>query len=1058
MEFASAERFTVRVLRSDLSGPAGVGVVVGDRHIFTCAHVVNVALGEDEDAQAEPGSHAVIMIDFPRVVGAESAVPHKCKIVAWRPPPHQGIPGQDIAGLELVDGALPGRAGLAKLIDPTGLSNVPVQVFGYPVIPKDPRPNGVLAPLRLVGGVAGGLIQLERDEGAAYHTEKGFSGSPVVTKYAAGDAVVGIFAKVSDNKQAKDSYAISVAALLDAWPDANSSAVAPEPSPWGTGYGVPLSSAGHLNRYGMFSPPTPPSYEKPVHELQSEPPHFFGRAKESQRLIAWLNQPGNGRRVVNICGIPGSGKSALALHVAHAVAGQHPDCQLYFNLRASDQSLVSPEELLGQKLITLGMPPAEIPAGLQARAAEYRSRLWGRRPLIMIENATTAEQIRPLLPDTRGAAVIITSWTLITNVPGLEALRLQPLDDSAALDMLASSAGRQVAAADRETVLQIVRFLGNLPLALPTAGGILRKREYWTWQTLYDRLRAEAANPEAKPVVIGSKEIQGSFELAYRELEEQDQDTALGYRLLGLAPTARMSRGLVKALISANPLEAEEIIDQLADYQLLQSESVSDGSTRSEARAFRMHDLFWLRARSLVAEADDQETRDAAVQRMTMWSLAQLGSRYLDRLKSGLSTLPSVLDHGKRMSLPDTYIETAVVSSDPSQPALPGNTLSGLFPHPCQRLLLMAPGGSGKTTMAGHLCLQAASQGLGPSGPGVIPIMVLIRDIQSGTEDISIESLILRTLRYRYESDVTPDALRVALEDARVFVIVDGLDEVMPDLRRRVTTSINEFAASYSRVPVLVTTRPYATAQQAFPAFTVATIAPWTPHQARTYLERIAQGHDLGDLPARLAQQDDLGLIGTPLGLQLLAVLYWRRGTIPATFTFLVEGILQLLIGARETSRGVTWQGTPDEVRAALEHVAFAMQSNPDNRITVTRKEIRSILDFSRTGDRDLASRDHLITSGRLGVMVEIGAELFAFVHTAFREHLAASHVARMPLPDAVTVMRAHFQDPSWDAIFAMAFELARWPLETADAATDDPALRDAIRSWVRQAGGSRLF
>jgi hypothetical protein len=336
--------------------------------------------------------------------------------------------------------------------------------------------------------------------------------------------------------------------------------------------------------------------------------------------------------------------------------------------------------------------------------------------------------------------------------------------------------------------------------------------------------------------------------------------------------------------------------------------------------------------------------------------------------------------------------------------------------------------------------------------------MVLIRDIQAGTEDISIESLILRTLRYRYESDVTPNALRVALEDAMVFVIVDGLDEVMPDLRRRVTTSINEFAARYSQVPVLVTTRPYATAQQAFPAFTVATVAPWTPRQARTYLNRITHGRDLGNLPTRLAQQRDLGIIGTPLGLQMLAGLYLRQGTIPATFTFLVEGILQLLIGERETSRGVTWQGNPDEVRKALEHIAFAMQSNPDNRTTVTRQEIRWILDSSRTGDDDLASRDHLVTSDRLGVMAEIGTGVFAFVHTAFREHLAASRVARMSLPDAVTVMLAHFQDPSWDAIFPIAFELARWPAPTACAAADDPALRDAIRSWAQRADRRQSF
>ena len=1056
MGYVNAEGFTVRVLRADLSGAAGVGFVVSDGRIVTCAHVVNVALGRDKSEQTEPESDSVIMVDFPLTDDANSATRRKCKLAAWRPPPPAGAPPQDLAGLELVDGAVPENAGPARVMDPTAARNVPVQIFGYPVIPKDPRPDGVWARLKLVGRVGGGLIQLDDDGDAAYRAEEGFSGSPVVARDAAGDAVIGVFALASASKQAKDSRAIPVSAVVTAWPEAVNSDTITGPLLWDTGYGAPTSgAAASLARHGILLPSGPGPTDKPIHELLSGPPDLFGREAESKLIIDWLDPRAAGR-LVNIYGIPGSGKTALALYVAHAVADQHPDCQLYFNLRASDQSLVPPEELLGGKLVSLGMQPAELPSGLQARAEAYRSLLWGRRPLIVIENVTSADLATPLLPDTSGAAVIITSWVPITNIPGLTPLRVESLGDAAALAMLASAASRQIAAADRGAARRVARFLGNLPLALLVAGGVLRKREHWSWQTLYDRLRAEAANLQVKPVVIGDPNVQASFGLAYREL---DPATALGYRLLGLAPSARMSQGLAQTLISEDLFEAHDIVDQLVEHQLLQPESAPDAPGQPEASVFRMHDLLWLRARSLVSAAADQEAREAAVQRMTKWSLAQLGTLYLDHLKSSLTTLPSVLDHDKHMSLPDTYIDSTVVSADPLHSAIPADTLSGVFPDPCPRLVLMAPGGSGKTTMARHLCLTAASQGPATPDHGIIPLIILIRDIYSETEETSLESLIIRTLRYRYVSEVTPEALRVALDSGRAFVVADGLDEVVPALRQRVTASINEFADRYPQVPVLVTTRPFAATGQAFPAFTVATIAPWTVSQATAYLEKLARRHSLGDLTDWLAEQHDLGLIGTPLGLQLLLGLYRETSQTPETFTFLVEGILQLLLRERESSRGITWQGRPDELRDTLERAAFAMQSNPDSQIAVTGREVESILGRHVSFDHPQARLgDYIIPSARFGVMAEIGVteggeRLFAFTHTAFREHLAASHIARMPLLDAAAVMQGNYTDPSWDAVFVAAFELAGQTWSNAWKAPDNPALRDAIRSWARRAG-----
>jgi hypothetical protein len=358
----------------DLPDAAGAGLLISDSRIVTCAHVVNVALGRDKADQTEPEPDCVITVDFPLIDDAKLATRRTCKLVAWRPLTPAGGSSQDLAGLELADDVLPNKAGPARVMDSAAATNVPVQVFGYPSLPKDPRPQGVRARLRLVGTVGGGLIQLDDDGDAAYRAEEGFSGSPVVAQDAAGDVVVGVFALASKSKQARDSYAIPMAAVLETWPEAINSAPG-RPVYVSQGYGTPTRGATSELAYRDLLTPSAPVGERPVHQLPLAP-DLVGRGTESQRLVAWLG-PNASTRLVNIVGLPGSGKTALALHVAHAVADQHPDCQLYFNLLASDQSRVPPEELLDGKLVALGMPSAEVPAGLQARAEAYRSLLWG---------------------------------------------------------------------------------------------------------------------------------------------------------------------------------------------------------------------------------------------------------------------------------------------------------------------------------------------------------------------------------------------------------------------------------------------------------------------------------------------------------------------------------------------------------------------------------------------------------------------------------------------------------------------------------------------------------
>jgi WD40 repeat protein len=212
------EGFTVRLLCSGSVIPAGVGFVIGDRQIITCAHVVNTALGRGKRTQGNPGSDVRIQIEFPMLGDSNGAPLRSCMVGAWVPPPSSGVSGGDVAGLVLVGEGLPTRAGAARMIDPASVRDLAVSVFGYPGDPPR-RENGAWSAQLLRGAVGGGLIQLDADNSSAIRAQPGYSGSPAVVSDAVGDAVVGMLTIASGDQDIRDAYAIPVPQLVAAWPE-----------------------------------------------------------------------------------------------------------------------------------------------------------------------------------------------------------------------------------------------------------------------------------------------------------------------------------------------------------------------------------------------------------------------------------------------------------------------------------------------------------------------------------------------------------------------------------------------------------------------------------------------------------------------------------------------------------------------------------------------------------------------------------------------------------------------------------------------------------------------
>jgi DNA-binding SARP family transcriptional activator len=171
-------------------------------------------------------------------------------------------------------------------------------------------------------------------------------------------------------------------------------------------------------------------------QLPTAPGHFTGRQSEVGMLTGLLARSGRpavsgGTVVISaIGGMPGVGKTALAIHWAHQVADRFSDGQLYVNLRGfvPSGSPAAPAEAIRGFLDALGVPPQRIPADADAQAALYRSLVAERRMLIVLDNARDEAQVRPLLPASPASMVIITSRNQLTGLAAADGARLLSLD------------------------------------------------------------------------------------------------------------------------------------------------------------------------------------------------------------------------------------------------------------------------------------------------------------------------------------------------------------------------------------------------------------------------------------------------------------------------------------------------------------------------------------------------------------------------------------------------------------------------------------------------------
>jgi DNA-binding SARP family transcriptional activator len=335
---------------------------------------------------------------------------------------------------------------------------------------------------------------------------------------------------------------------------------------------------------------------------------FTGRDEQLRQLDALLTDE-TAASITTVDGMAGVGKTALALHWAHRSADRFPDGQLHVDLRGCDRTPLAPADALGQLLGALGQP--EIPADLNRAAALYRSLLAGRRMLVVLDNARSAEQVRPLLPGSPGSVVLITSRHRLSGLTAREGARritLDLLEPDEAQRLLALVLGADRLRAEPSASTTLAALCGYLPLALQAAATHLKGRRYACIADLVDELQDGQRLIEL-PGPDDPEPLRATLDPSYQGLSAGARRL---FRLLGLLPGIDITPAGAAALGRLDPDDAETALEQLAAANLVEEHAPN---------RFRLHKLVRQYAIERTERSDDDTERACAVLRLLAWYL-----------------------------------------------------------------------------------------------------------------------------------------------------------------------------------------------------------------------------------------------------------------------------------------------------------------------------------------------------------------------------------------------------------------------------------------------------
>jgi tetratricopeptide (TPR) repeat protein len=331
---------------------------------------------------------------------------------------------------------------------------------------------------------------------------------------------------------------------------------------------------------------------------------FTGRQRELAELVNAAAAAGGVVGIHAIGGMAGIGKTAFAVHAAYRLADRFPAGQVFLPLHGHTpgRQPVDPADALASLLLTAGVPAGQIPPGTEERMALWRDRLAEKQLLLVLDDAASSEQVRPLLPGTGGSLVLVTSRRHLTALEDAKTISLDTLPPGEAAALLVRLAARPGLSPADPPAAEITRLCGYLPLAIGMVARQLHHHPAWTAAGRAAEL-AEAVD-RLELMATENLSVAAAFNLSYADLTGDQQRL---FRRLGLHPAADIDGYTAAALDGTDLGAARRGLEALYDQYLIAEPAHS---------RYRLHDLIREHARALAGRLDPDRDRDGATTRL----------------------------------------------------------------------------------------------------------------------------------------------------------------------------------------------------------------------------------------------------------------------------------------------------------------------------------------------------------------------------------------------------------------------------------------------------------
>nr|CEL19406.1 transcriptional regulator, SARP family [Kibdelosporangium sp. MJ126-NF4]CTQ94795.1 transcriptional regulator, SARP family [Kibdelosporangium sp. MJ126-NF4] len=384
----------------------------------------------------------------------------------------------------------------------------------------------------------------------------------------------------------------------------------------------------------------------PICQLPAVAADFSGRERQLAEVTGLLNPGGHSVPVVVLNGEPGAGKTSLSIGASHQLRSVFPDGQLFVSLSGVDDPRDT-GAVLADLLRGLGVNGPAIPDDLQARAAMYRGLLTDRKVLVVLDDAADPGQVRPLLPGTRGCAVLITSRKRLSGLAGASRIPVGPLTGKEALGLLERIIGRARVSAEYADAARIAEACGNLPLALRIAGTRLALRPNMRLGLLADRLEDEGRRLDE--LEVSDLQVRASLTLSYAAL---NTTARAALRRLGLVNTVDLPEWRISTLLDSSP--SESVVEDLVESGLLEP----TGTDETGEPRYRLHDLVRVFALERAVLEDSTRERHTAARMIidAVIGIADVAARRLPwtlpmpRLRGPIPAQPLASDLVERLT------------------------------------------------------------------------------------------------------------------------------------------------------------------------------------------------------------------------------------------------------------------------------------------------------------------------------------------------------------------------------------------------------------------------